>query len=131
MKGSQIDPQPPTSPYKTPSKSNFYRTSPAAACDSFRFPACSFIKKEIRANMCICEFCKIFKSISWQNTSGWLLLLVFICEFWEVFQITSFVGAPLRNCLFHLQVAEFQPPHTVKRYFTSAFQASHTRRRSS
>ena len=27
------------------------------------------------------------------------------------------------NCLFHVQVAEFQPPDTIKTYFTSAFQA--------
>ena len=40
--------------------------------------------------MFICEFCKIFKNTFWQNTSEWLLL-VFICEFWEVFQLTSFI----------------------------------------
>ena len=34
-----------------------------------------------------------------------------------------FYKPPLGNCLFHLQVAEFQPPHIVKKYFTSAFQA--------
>ena len=34
-----------------------------------------------------------------------------------------FYTAPLGNCLFHLQVAQFQPPHTVKKYFVSAFQA--------
>ena len=68
----------------------FNRTFPVAASDSFRFPACNFIKKETPAKMFICEFCKIFKNIFWQNTSGWLLL-VFICEFWEVFQITSFI----------------------------------------
>ena len=38
--------------------------------------------------MFLCEFCKIVKNIFWQDTSGWLLL-VFICEFWEVVQITS------------------------------------------
>ena len=36
------------------------------------------------------EFCKTFKNIFWQNISGWLLP-VFICEFREVFQITSFI----------------------------------------
>ena len=41
----------------------FYRTSPVAASDNFRFPACNFIKKETRAKMLICEFCKIFISI--------------------------------------------------------------------
>ena len=42
-----------------------------------------------------------------------------------------FYRAPLGNCLFHLQVAEFQPPHTVKKYFIGAFQVFYTRRRSS
>ena len=40
--------------------------------------------------MFICIFCKIFKIIFWQNTSGWLLL-VFIYEFWEIVQITFFI----------------------------------------
>ena len=39
--------------------------------------------------------------------------------------------APLGNCLFHVQAAEFQPPDTVKSYFTSALQAFYTRTRSS
>ena len=34
--------------------------------------------------------------------------------------------APLGNCLFRLQVAEFQPPHTVKKDFTSAFKLFRT-----
>ena len=32
-----------------------------------------------------------------------------------------FYGAPLGNCLFCVQVAEFPPPDTVKKYFTGAF----------
>ena len=42
-----------------------------------------------------------------------------------------FYRAPLGNCLFHLQVAEFQTPHTVKMYFASAVQAFYTGRGSS
>ena len=42
-----------------------------AASDCFRFPACNFIKKDTWVKMFICEFCKIFKNISWQSTSGW------------------------------------------------------------
>ena len=39
-----------------------------------------------------------------------------------------FYRAPLGNCLFHLQVAQFQPIHTLKKWFyskkvISAFQA--------
>ena len=40
--------------------------------------------------MFFCEFCKIFKNIFWQDTSGWLLL-VFVCQFWEVVQMISFL----------------------------------------
>ena len=42
-----------------------------------------------------------------------------------------FYRAPLGNCLFHLQVAEFKTPHTVKKYFASAVQAFYTGRGSS
>ena len=68
----------------------FYRLFPTAASAGLRFPACNFVKKETPAKMFFCEFYKIFKNIFWQNTSGWLLL-VFIWEFWEVFQNTSFI----------------------------------------
>ena len=102
----------------------FYRTSPTAASDSFRFPGCNFIKKETSAKMLFCEFCKIFKNIYRQNTSGWLLL-AFICQFWEVVHL--FYRAPLGNCLFRVQVAGFQPPDPVKKCFTSAFQAFYRR----
>ena len=98
----------------------FYRTSPVAASDSFRFPSCNFIQKETGAEMFICEICKFLENIFWQNTT---------CEFWEVLG-HLFYKAPFGNCLFHLQVAEFQPPHTVKKYCTSAFQAFYTRRKS-
>ena len=38
-----------------------------------------------------------------------------------------FYRAPLRNFLFHVQVAEFQTaPDTVKSYFRGAFQAFYT-----
>ena len=43
--------------------------------------------------MFFCEFCKIFKNNFLQKTSGWLLV-VFIYEFWEVFQNTSFIEHP-------------------------------------
>ena len=37
--------------------------------DSFRFPACNFIKKKAPGKMFICEFCKIFKNIFRQKES--------------------------------------------------------------
>ena len=45
-----------------------------------------------------------------------------------------FYRSPLRTCLFHVQVAEFQPANTadtVKNFFTSAFQAFYARASSS
>ena len=50
----------------------------------------NLLKRRLRQRCFFCEFYKIFKNIFWQNTSGWLLL-VFIWEFWEVFQNTSFI----------------------------------------
>ena len=91
----------------------FYRPSLAAASNSFRFPACNISKKDIPAKMFFCEFSKIFKNIFWQNTSGWLLL-VFICEILSSFFRIPFHRPPVGNCLFHVQVGEFQPPDTVK-----------------
>ena len=49
-----------------------------AASDSFRFPACNFIKKETPSEMLFCEIGNIFKNIFWQITSGWLLLVLII-----------------------------------------------------
>ena len=39
--------------------------------------------------------------------------------------------APLGNCLFHGQVAEFQPANTIENYLTGDFQAFYTRTRGS
>ena len=103
----------------------FYRTALVAASDNFRFPDCNFIKKEAATKMLFFKFCRMFKNIVWQNTSG--LLPVLTCKFSEhVFYI-----APLANCLFHVRVAVFQPPDVVKIYFTGRFEAFYTRMRSS
>ena len=72
-----------------------------------------------------CEFSKNFKNIFWLYTSGWLLV-VLICEFWEVSQKTIFIEH-LWETKFHVQVAEFQPPDTVKSYFIDDFQVFYTR----
>ena len=98
-----------------------------AVSDSYRFWACNFMKQKTATKMFSCQFYKILKKIFSQNTCGWLLL-VFICEFWEVFQNISFI--PVGNCLFHEQVAEFQPAVTVKNYFIGDFQAFYIRMRS-
>ena len=59
--------------------------------------------------MFICEFRKIFKNIFWQNTSGWLRLWIL-----RSFPDLSFYRTPLENCLFHAQVAGFQPQDTIQ-----------------
>ena len=65
--------------------------------------------KETLAKMFICEFCKIFKNIFRQNTSGWLHLWIL-----RSFPDHFFYRAPLGNCLFHAQVAGFQPQDTIQ-----------------
>ena len=86
---------------------SFYRTFPVTAFDSLRFPACNFIKKETPAKTIFCELCNMF----WQNTSGWMLML---SANLEKFFRSPLLLVPLGNCLFHVQVAEFQPPYTIK-----------------
>ena len=65
--------------------------------------------KEALAKMFICEFCKIFKNIFRQNTSGWLHLWIL-----RSFPDHFFYKAPLGNCLFHAQVAGFQEQDTIQ-----------------
>ena len=103
----------------------FYWTSQVDASDSFRFPVCNFITKEILVKMFFCEFYKISETIFWQNTSGWLLLIL------RSFSEHLFYSTALKNCLFHVQAAVFQPVDTVKNYFTGVNQAFYTGTRSS
>ena len=53
------------------------------------------------------------------------------CVKFETFFRTLLLQSTLGKPLFYLQVAQFQPPDTVKNYFTGNFQAFHTRSRSS
>ena len=104
-----------------------------SASDSFRFPVCNFIKKEIPAKVFFCEFCKIFKNIfSFDGTPPndcFLSLSVSFEKFSRTLLLQS--SFPQGNCLFHVHVAEFQPPDTVKNYFTGSFQAFSSRTKSS
>ena len=113
-----------TADSKTPAglfKNTFFnRAIPVAASDSFRFPACSFIKKGTPAKTFLCEICKIFKNIFLKNTSGWLLLL-FTCNF-EKFCGLPIFRAPLENSLFYVQVAEFQAPDKMKSISQALFE---------
>ena len=52
------------------------------------------------------EFCKTFKIVFWQSTSGWLLL-VFTCEMWEVVQITSSTDDLWETAYFMYKLQDF------------------------
>ena len=83
---------------------------------------CSFIKKRLQHRVFFCESFQLSNNtyfVEDLRTAG------------SKTPVHLFHRAPLGNCLFHLQVTEFQQPHTVKKYFTSAFQAFYTKRRSS
>ena len=101
-----------------------------AASDSFRISVCNFIKKNTPAKMFICEFWKTFKNMFREKH----LRMTASCIYLWILRSSSyhlFYKAPLGNSWFNLQVSEFQPPYTVKKYFTCAFQAFYTRRRRS
>ena len=79
------------------------------------FRACTFIKKETQAKMFICEFCKIFQNIFRQKH----LWMTAFCVYLWILRSFSGQEAALGIYLFHLQVAQFQPQHTVKKCFNS------------
>ena len=104
----------------------FYRPSPAAASASLMIPAATLLKKETPAKMFFCKFCNIFKNIFWPEHLQMTTSCVYLRILRSFSEHLSY-RAPLRNCLFDVQFAEFQPPDTVKYYFTSAFQAFYRR----
>ena len=108
-------------------KVSSYRTSPLAPSGRFRFPAWHFNKRDTAAKMFFCELWKIFKNISRQNNCRWLFL-VFISEFWGVFQSTYY-RIFRRNYLFHVQVKKLEPPDTLENYFSRSFQTFYRRTR--
>ena len=89
----------------------FYRTSPVAASDSFRFPACSFIKRDSSKDVFV-NFAKFLRTSFYRTPPDdcFLCLSVLLRSFSD----HLFYRAPLGNCLFHVQVAEFQLPDTIK-----------------
>ena len=81
--------------------------------------------------MIFCEFCKIFKNIfSFDRTPPDDCFLCLSVNFEKFFR-TLLSQSTSGKLLFHVQVAEFQLPNTVKNYFTGAFQAFCTRSGSS
>ena len=98
----------------------FYGTSPVAASESFRFPACNFIIKKTTGKMSFCEFCKIFKDIfTFDRTPPNDCFLCLSVNF--EFLRTLLLYSTYRKLLFRVPVEEFQPPDTVKNYFTGPF----------
>ena len=100
------------------------------ASKGLRLPAGNFIKKETPEKMFFCEFCKIVKKIvSFDRATPddcFLCLSVNFKTFFRTLLLWSTSGK-----LFHIQVAEFQPPDTEKSYFTGGFQEFYVRTRSS
>ena len=80
--------------------------------------------------MLFCEFLKICKRIfSFDRAPPDDCLLRLSVNVEALFR-TLLLQSTSRKLLFCVQVAEFQPPDTVKNYFTCAFQAFYTRSRS-
>ena len=88
-----------------------------AASDSFRFPPCNFIKKKDCSKDV--NFAKFLRT-SFDRAPPDACFLSLSLNFERSFSEHLFYRAPLRNCLFHVQVAAFQPADTVKNYFTGA-----------
>ena len=91
----------------------FNRTFPVAASDSFRFPPAAFLKKGLQQRRFSVRFAKFLRTSFYKAPPNdcFLCLPVILRSFSD----HLFYRAPLGNCLFHVQVAEFQPPDTIKR----------------
>ena len=100
----------------------FYWTFPVAASDSFRFPACNFIKKEILAKMFFCEFAKFLRTYFYRTPPDDCFLSLSV-NFEKFFRTLLLQSTSEKLILFRVQVAEFQPANTiVKSCFTGVFQ---------
>ena len=97
----------------------FNRTFPVTVSDSFRFPACCFIKERTPAKTFFCEICKVFKKPFYITPPDdcFLCLPVILKSFSD----HLFFRASLGNRLFHVQVEEFQPPDKLKSISQSLF----------
>ena len=97
------------------------------------FQPAVLIKKEIPVRIFFCEFCKIFKNIFWQNTSGWLLLKFrssrqVFCKNGVLKNFAKFTGKYICQSLFFNKIADMRPATLLKRgswqrYFTKFLQA--------
>ena len=112
---------------------NLVLETPASASDSFRFSACNFIKKETplkRDSRCFSVNFAKFLRISFHRTLPDDCFLCLSEDFEKFFRI-SLLKSTYGNCLLHVQVAEFQPPDTVKKLFHSCFSSILYKTRSS
>ena len=78
------------------------------------FKPATLLKKEFRQRCFSLNFAKFLRTFFDRTLpNDWFLSL---SVNFEKFFRTSLYRAPLRNCLFHLQVAVFQPADTLKNY---------------
>ena len=92
------------------------------------FQPASLLKKRLRQRCLSVNFAKFLRT-SFDRTPPYNCFLCLSVNY-EKFSDHLFYIAGSGNYLFHVQVSEFQPPDTVKNYFTSAFQAFYIRERS-
>ena len=100
----------------------FYRTSLVApAPEGFRFPPCNFIIKRLQQKCFSVNFEKLILKVvfTFDRTppDDCFLYLSVNFEFFGTLLLYSTSG----KLLFSVQVEEFQPPYTVKNYFTGPF----------
>ena len=97
----------------------FNRTFPMAASDSFRFPPAALLRNGLQQRRFSVRFAK-FLGTSFYRTPPddcFLCLPVLLRRFSD----RVFFTAPPGNSLFHVQVAEFQPPDKIKSISQSLF----------
>ena len=90
----------------------FNRTFPVAASDNFRFPLVALLKKGLQQRCFSVRFAKFLRASFYRTPPDdcFLCLPIILTSFPD----HPFLRAPLGNSLFHVQVAEFQPPDKIK-----------------
>ena len=89
----------------------FNRTFPVAASDSFRFPPAALLKKGLQQRRFSVRFAKFLRTSFYRTPPDDCFLCLHVILSFSGHQ---FYRAPLGNCLIHVEVAEFQPPDTIK-----------------
>ena len=69
------------------------------------------------------NFAKFLKTSFDRTPPDYCLLCLVYLRILSSFSEHLYYRAPMGNCSLYVQAAEFQPPGTVKNYFTNAFQA--------